>query len=316
MAKVPTKTDYTKLLNRMTDAHTTEVTADFLGMFYGESGVGKTRFIAALSQRLRGDGLVLWFDTSKGFVSLRGDKLERLRRGVKRIEVESYDDIPNAIAAVRAKYRDFADVKVVVIDELNSLADEVLERLLREKLGLGDKEIPDVVPDWAQYYPQKELIRRAVQALDDLSGVHVILGAHEESRAIQIAGQEKKISRTSAAFSPKLYAQVKQRLHLLARMTARAGRVQSGEQTYRREFQCQPTMWVDAKTRIDGLGLHVTAKDVADAISAWVTDPTTPEILDEPESEVEILPDDIPDDAPLEDDSDFDEPAFEGELAN
>lgn len=293
------------LLGRMTDMEHQTVNKNFMGMLYGPPGVGKTTLAMGLAHKLAGKkGKVLYLDSADGWVSL--ENIPSLMHNVVRIPFEDYGDIPTLAAALKlpnAKRPDMLKgVKVIVLDELSSIANDVLDRVLRDRTGTKDDEIPDVVAEWSDYYPQKELIRKAVIQLHEVPDLHVIIVAHAKEKT-----DHRKVKVQKPDFPDKLLGELQKLMHITAYCTAENG-MKAGEVIYTRQVQSQPSMLVEAKSRIGGLPYKTDFITFVDVVTSWVTGTQMENDIVSPEPEVELVADDLPADGiPVADNNEEDD---------
>jgi energy-coupling factor transporter ATP-binding protein EcfA2 len=279
---MPEKNKLDNLVSRMTDLEHQTVQKDAFVEIYGGPGAGKTTLLAMIAQELREDGRVLWFDSSDGWVSL--ENKPELKKGVVRLEA-SISDMGAAADAIRRKAKGFDDFTVVVIDENSAVANDVLQQIVRERLGTPDDEIPEETPTWTDYYPAGQIVFRVLDAFHSIPGVHVLLSAHDQQKK-----DHRNVERTVPDYSPKLAEMVSRPLHVISHVTAEIKKVGS-ETRYVRSVQSQPSALVVAKSRIGGLGLKDDFDTYVKKIGDWVFGEA--ELVEE---SVELADDELPTD--------------------
>lgn len=282
------------LLSKMTDMDSQSIRTDFLGMLYGPPGTGKTTLAMLLAQKLRGDGNVLYLDSSDGWVSLRN--IPALMKNTSRFPIESSAELPALANALLKREKGYEKFTVVVIDEISSLANEVLESVVREATGTpADQELPDI--EGRHYLPMTRIMSSIVGQFHKVPGLHVVLVAHDREKV-----DHRKVTVVSPSFSPLLLKELQRRMHVTAYVTAEAKNV-GGELTYVREVQSQPTKLVEAKSRIGGIPVKTDFGTWTDIIAGWVHSDEMQVAVNSPEPKVEIVDDALPsEDVPLSDD--------------
>ena len=258
-----TKSKLDMLLSRMSDLEHQTVDKNFMGMLYGPPGVGKTTLAMGLAHRISNGGKVLYVDSADGWVSL--ENIPALMHNTIRIPFEEYGDLPALAAALRDDRKGVLEgVNVIVIDELSSIANDVLDRVLRDRTGTKDDEIPDITADWSDYYPQKELVRKAIIQLHEVPDLHVILVAHAKEKV-----DHRKVKVQKPDFPDKLLGELQKLMHVTAYCTAETS-LKGGDVVYTRQVQSQPSALVEAKSRIGGLAYKTDSYDFVVTVANWV----------------------------------------------
>jgi hypothetical protein len=295
------------LLARMADMQNEEVDLLHRIMLYGPPGGGKTILAMMCAQSLKTEGgKILYIDSKDGWVSLLD--WPKLQVDVKRIQYKGYSDLPALASNIAKRVKGFENFETVVIDEESSIADQVLDTIVRERLGTLPGDIPRENPDWTDYRPMGALIVKAVEAFMD-AGVHVILISHSKTET-----DARKVIKTMPSDSAKLAGALQKLMHVTGYVSAEV-KGTAAEPVYIRTVQSQQTGLVAAKTRIGALrkGVKLDFMDFVEAIVGWGTSGAMQTEIGATDAEAEALlaePDEIPTDGlPLVDNPD-DEPAF------
>jgi hypothetical protein len=283
---------------------TAEIDLTFLGMIFGPIGSGKTTLAMRVAQDLIGEGEKIAFvDSAEGWVSLKN--APTLMDNAFRLPYTSYNDLPALADAIAKGVKGFENIRVVVIDELDSVADDTLVTVVRERHNTPDSErLPEI--EGKDYRPMGDLIAQAIARFQK-AGVHLILVAHDKIRV-----DHRKVSITGPALSPQLKNKVAGLMHVIAYASAEVTGT-AKEPQYNRTIQAQPTGLIEAKTRIGALraGTKLTHEYFIDSIYDWVNSGDMAGDLAEPEATYDTEPDELPTDGiPAADVDEDDEPAF------
>jgi hypothetical protein len=197
----------------------------------------------------------------------------------------------------------------VVVDEVDSIADDVLVTVVREKHGtLPSQPLPEI--DGKDYRPMGDLMRLAIKDFQK-AGVHLILVSHDKGRK-----DHRKVEITGPSITPQLNTAISGLMHVVGYTSAEI-RGTAAKPEYIRSIQTLPTALVQAKTRIGALAqqVKVSHEVFVNTVADWVADTSVMAAdLAAPEMDVELIPDELPTDGiPVSDEpitDDDDEPAF------
>lgn len=294
------------IFSRMADLDHQTVDKNFIGMLYGTPGVGKTTLAIGLAHKLSNGGKVLYLDSADGWVSL--ENIPSLMKNVIRLPFEKYQDLPAIAAELRKpdgkRNKLLQGVNVVVIDELSSIANDVLDTVLRERLGTKHDEIPDQTAEWSDYYPQKELMRKAIIQLHDVPTLHVVLVAHAKEKI-----DHRKVKVMKPDFPDKLLGELQKLMHVTAYVSATTTN-KGGVVQYVRQVQSQPSLLIEAKSRVGGLPFQTDFTEFVATVSQWVAGEQMQQDLVSPEPDMELVADELPADGISPADTDDDEPVI------
>lgn len=282
-----------QVLSRMSDMESTEVDLLHRIMLYGPPGGGKTVLAMMTAQSLKTEGgRILYIDSKDGWVSLLD--WPKLQVDVTRIQYEGYADLPFLASNIAKRTKGFEHFETVIIDEESSIADQVLDTIVRERLGTPAGEIPLSNPDWTDYRPMGALITKAVEAFMD-AGVHVILISHSKTET-----DIRKVIKTMPSDSAKLAGALQKLMHVTGYVSAEVTGTAIAP-ILTRTVQSQQTGLVAAKTRIGALrkGVKLDFMDFVTAIVEWGTSGNMAAEIGESDAVAEAVlstPDEIPTD--------------------
>lgn len=294
-----------QIRQRMVSMKEQEVDKSFIGMVYGPPGVGKTTLAAGLAQVLSEGGDILFVDSSYGFVSL--DAFPSLKDNVSHIPVVDSSDLHVVTNALTNRKKGFDSYSVLIIDELSSIAEDVLLDYVREDNGIASDDLVKDI-EGKQYGPMTQMITSDIRALRKIPDLHIIVVAHE-----RYVMDHRKVKVTQPDFSPKLNTGLQKFMHVTGHVTSTV-KMKGKDPVYKREIQSLPTELVSAKSRIPELGLKADFNDFTNIISEWADSELSegvPAEVETPATSEE--PDDLPTDGvPLADDGN-DEPVYDSE---
>lgn len=251
-------TDLNAILARMADLGSTHVDKTLTVQIYGKPGVGKTVLAIGLAKYVASGKRVIYIDTREGWVSL--DNHPALKAGVVRLQLKDFGDFGGVAQMI--SNGTLSDVGAVVIDEVTTASDMLLDELFRKETGQTDpSEIAMGKPDWSLYRPVGDALVRVITLFQQLK-VHLIMVSHERE-----VKDHRDVLIVRPGLNPSANDRVQRLLHVSARLTSVAG----AEGRVTRELQSHPTFLVDAKSRIGGLPVKTDAATFVQVIHDWVT---------------------------------------------
>jgi len=291
------------LLDRMTDMGNEVVQKDLMAMIYAQPGAGKTVLTVGLAKFICPAGKrVLYIDTAQGWVSLKNHP--GMMEGVTRIRLQTFGDLYAIGNAIAKKQKGFADIGVVVIDELSTACEAAMDEIWRAEYGIQEGEVSTQEIEGKLYKPLQDATMKALKTFEAIEGLHVIVTAHE-----RIVIDHRKVKVTSPDFTPKNGTGIQKLMMVTAHLTSEI-KGAGNKTSYERVVQSHPSVMVSAKSRIGGLPLSTDPGTFCQVIHDWLNDEEATLV---PETQ-ELAADDLPDEGvPVSEEAD-DEPAFSGEV--
>jgi len=262
------------------------------GIFYGESGGGKTitaiRLAKAICQEYGGETLML--DAVNAWRSVKNHP--DLHEGLTRIPYSGKVQLDTIIELIEFQQPPFDKFKVVILDEMSSMTDKDGDIVLEAEAKKIDGKDPDVLtqPDMGK---TTERMRRTVTALlkQDISVIFVAHQRQDEDKAVGY-----KVTRPR--FMPKFSGTIREGLDFVVHCTAVESNRGDNEIHYVRKLQTSPTKTVVAKSRIGGLGLYESPESFIQGTITWmkgkVGDSTVSTIVDDRQLDTSEVADDFP----------------------
>lgn len=234
-------------------------------LIYGPSGVGKTVEACKIGTK------ILYVDSLEGWVSLKNHP--ELEKKVQRLPYQGISQLDMICDNWDDKFAGRFDT--LILDEHSTMSALDLDVVLAARSAKDASKDPNV-PTQPDFFANTERMRRSAAKLLKLP-CNVVFITHE--REDDDSG--RKLIR--ASYSPKLRTTIKEFMHLIGRLTV----VEKGDSTVRK-LQVQPTLKIDAKTRIGGLPAIIENPDLGEIIRNWQN---TGGPLDEPTIEIPKEPD-------------------------
>lgn len=249
------------------------------GIFYGDSGAGKTITAIRLGQAICDvyGGEILILDAVNAWRSLKNHP--DIQHRVTRIPYSGKVQLDLIIEAIEFQKEPFTKFKVIILDEMSSMTDKDGDVVLEAESAKIDGKDPDVLtqPDMGK---TTERMRRTVTKLlkQDISVLFVAHQRQDEDKALGF-------KTTRPRFMPKFSGTIREGLDFVVHCTAVEANRGGNEIHYVRKIQCNPTKTVVAKSRVGGLGLYESPESFISGTMLWmrgeVGDSTVDTIVDD-----------------------------------
>ena len=193
-------TSINSLLSRMSDPAKQDIDRKCVTMLYGPPGGGKTTLAIGQAQQIRTDeGLIAYVDSAEGWVSL--DNAPSLKENVIRLPYQEKSDLFALAEGIKRKQGKLAKVEVVVIDELSSIADDILDSVVRERTSTPKGEaLPEVEgKDYRPMGDQPSAIAALDASLRAGNGRQTLLGVTGSGKTYTMAKVIEAMSSTKSA---------------------------------------------------------------------------------------------------------------------
>lgn len=290
-------------LNQLAEAMSLPPSKGLKGLFYSDSGNGKSHLAMELADRITPDDKVwLLIDTSDNFSIL--DQINGgtgPRKTARSLPFTYLEDVETIAAAIAAGLPGWGDVATLVLDEGSIMAQQDVDRIYDVNHGEG-KTLEDT-PGWSEYRPSMVRFRRMMAKFMDIRGFNLLIVAHEK-------GPIEKLPKSHADFPIATYKAVKKSLTFVARVVADfKASPGSSEAVYSRSVQIHPTRAYDAKSRLGTDLVEMPTDWFIDACVAWLDngkDDDSEEETEIPPNETVPVPSPATDDVPEPSDDDFD----------
>jgi hypothetical protein len=267
------------ILNRITDLSQTSIDKRVICLGYGGHGVGKTVLMAGIAQALKGDGRVLWLDSSDGYVTLEDWREEGLLDDVDYLSVPLWQDLPGIADAVVNRRKtpkvDLAKTTVVVLDESSSWFLSMLYDSVREAEGLKESDpLPDV--EGRHYQRPTQAFLSIITQFIKRPDIHILMTAHEQERGKTEASQQ-----VGPSLPPAFLRGLNAKMHMVFRVE---GIMKLNG--YARQVQVQPSRKVSAKSRIRGIGPIIEFEELPGILYGWTTSDSFVADMQAPEEQI------------------------------
>lgn len=237
----------------------------FKGLFFGESGVGKTVEAVRVAQIVTPpDKQILFIDTSDGWVSLLNHKAEGILERVRPMAYRGLSQYEALVEALKEGAGSFGSVGTIIFDEISTTAKRDLVTV-EKATDLGEFD----APEFKHYNIATRRMEKVLTKLLELRESHnLIFVSHMKERENKVTKIKKKEPSVMPAFSETL----KESLHVVGFMTADIKHGEKGgTPQYVYKMQVHPSMMVTAKTRIGGLDVIVDPKKFNERLVTWIS---------------------------------------------
>lgn len=234
----------------------------FYGMLYGNSGTGKTYQATRILDKIVPAGkAIIHLDTSGNYYRLDHAEMGLSHKFIP-LPFTTVEDIELLLDAIAWKQPPFDNVGGLIIDELSSIAGEDLDRVYESRRA-NNPAIEDTA-DWGDFRPALTRIRtKILNKIVKIPDLHTVIVAHERTDA--------KTGIISADFSAATLKKVKEKLHLVARITAEQNAAPGSDvPVYARMAQVHPSKSIDAKAGIGVSIVKFDAEFLPDGVKKWL----------------------------------------------
>ena len=162
-------------MGSITDMSNADVSPDLFGVLYSEFGMGKTIATMGIAQSIKGEGDILFCDSSDGWTSLK--QFDGLTDDTDLFRVSDPADlipIANGLKSGKLKSKRKNRYSVIVLDEGSSMYDVMLENYLCDKYALGpDEQLPEA--EGRDYGPPTAAFESMLRKFHDIEGAGVLI---------------------------------------------------------------------------------------------------------------------------------------------
>lgn len=235
----------------------------FKGLFFGESGVGKTVESVRVAQIVTpADKKILFIDTSDGWVSLMNHP--GLTDRLIPMEYQALAQYEALVEALKEGAGSFGDIGTVIFDEISTVSKRDMVSVAKAtKLGEFD------AAEFKHYNIATRRMERVLTKLLELRETHnLIFVSHMKERENKVTGVRKKEPSVMPAFAETL----KESLHVVAFMSSDIKHDEKGgAPKFIYKMQVHPSKMTVAKTRIGGFDVIVSPDRFNERLTTWIS---------------------------------------------